>query len=111
MSEVYCIVTINKSAIFSTQGNQGDFWLRGEVNLSFMKMNFQVVIEGKRGGGYKGDIAIDDVSFTPGCNVDYAATLPPFPQTVSPPSGCKSGEFKYVYFYYQYLIIGSLDLS
>jgi len=80
--------------VWAKKGNQGDFWLRGEVNLSFMKMNFQVVIEGKRGGGYKGDIAIDDVSFTPGCNVDYGATLPPFIRTVTPQPGCKSGEFK-----------------
>ena len=64
-----------------------------------MKMNFQVVIEGKRGGGYKGDIAIDDVSFTPGCNVDYGATLPPFIRTFTPQPGCKSGEFKYAYCY------------
>ena len=61
-----------------------------------MKDNFRVLIEGKRGGGYRGDIAIDDVSFTPGCNVDYGATLPPFIKTVTPPPGCNSGEFKYV---------------
>ena len=93
----YCFVLVSKFSFLIIPGNQGDFWLRGEVNLSFMQMNFQVIIEGKRGGGYKGDIAIDDLSFTPGCNVDYAATLPPFIQTVSPPPGCKSGEFKYAF--------------
>ena len=61
-----------------------------------MTRNFRVVFEGKRGGGFKGDIAIDDVSFTPGCNVDFSVTLPPNIVTASPPPGCKTGEFRFV---------------
>ena len=57
-------------------------------------VNFRLVIEGTRGTSYKGDIAIDDVSFTPGCKPDFRATLSPNPKTTAPPPGCKSGEFK-----------------
>eukprot|EP00795_Rhopilema_esculentum_P012712 gene12712-3431_t len=78
----------------SNDCSQGDFWYRDEINLSFMTRNFRVVFEGKRGGGFQGDIAIDDVSFTPGCNVDFSVTLPPNIVTASPPPGCQSGEFR-----------------
>eukprot|EP00794_Sanderia_malayensis_P017044 gene17044-18759_t len=80
--------------LWSKKGNQGDFWRRAEITFNFVKTNYRVIIEGKRGGGYKGDIAIDDVSFTPGCNVDFSATLAPVPVTSTPPTGCLSGEFR-----------------
>ena len=55
--------------------------------------NYQVVIEGRRGVNYLGDIAIDDISFTTGCNPDNKATLDPNFVTPSPPPGCQSGQF------------------
>ena len=57
--------------IWSMSGNKGNAWLRGEVSLS-SAANFQVIIEGVRGTGYSGDIALDDISFTPGCNFNGA---------------------------------------
>ena len=75
-------------------GSQGDFWRRAEITFNFATTNYRIVIEGKRGGGFQGDIAIDDVSFTPACIVDFSATLAPVPITKAPPSGCKAGEFR-----------------
>ena len=57
--------------VWSMSGNKGDVWLRGEVTLS-SAANFQVIIEGIRGTGFSSDIALDDISFTPGCNFNGA---------------------------------------
>jgi hypothetical protein len=47
-------------------GNYGDAWMRKDVPLN-EGVAFQVVVEGVVGNGYTGDIAIDDISMTPGC--------------------------------------------
>ncbi|XP_035685696.1 MAM and LDL-receptor class A domain-containing protein 1-like [Branchiostoma floridae] len=53
--------------VWEQQGQVGDRWVEVEVNLtSFRTAVFQVVIEGEI-GSYQGDIAIDDISFSPGC--------------------------------------------
>lgn len=41
--------------------------LRIYLQNIFMGCDLQVVIEGIVGNGYFGDIAIDDISLTPGC--------------------------------------------
>lgn len=79
--------------LFSLTGNQGNFWHSDFAYVSNTKKNFQVVIEGKRGTSYRGDISIDDVSFSGDCVVDSTATLDPRPITPSPPPGCPSGKF------------------
>ena len=56
-------------------------------------MTFKVVIEAIRGKSYQGDIAIDDISFTPGCKPDFKATLTPDRLTPAPDPNCKAGEF------------------
>ena len=75
-------------------GEQGDMWRRAEI-LLVSAVNYQVVIEGKSGPGYQGDIAIDDVSFTPSCQPDSTATISPTLPTVTPSPGCNPGEFRY----------------
>lgn len=47
-------------------GNVGDFYERAEIQL-YQSFDFQVVLEAVVGDGYQGDIAIDDVTFTPDC--------------------------------------------
>ncbi|XP_067654504.1 MAM and LDL-receptor class A domain-containing protein 1-like [Haliotis asinina] len=46
-------------------GTQGTHWLMGQFSVN-VKTPFNVVIEGVRGNGYRGDIAIDDVNITNG---------------------------------------------
>ncbi|XP_057298293.1 MAM and LDL-receptor class A domain-containing protein 2-like isoform X2 [Hydractinia symbiolongicarpus] len=78
--------------VWSQTGDKGDIWRSASVNMNDVKP-FRVVIEAKRGVGYKGDISIDDISFTSDCKVDFKATLNPNPITPSPPPGCKSGQY------------------
>lgn len=59
-------------------------------------VNFQVVIEGLVGPGYQGDIAVDDVSFTPSCRPDTTATISPSLPTGTPSPGCRTGQYRYV---------------
>lgn len=72
-------------------GQQGDEWKRLSLILSY-KLNFQVIIEGKQGKGPRGDIAIDDISFTPTCNPLYKIITTPIP-TIRPPGQCTISEF------------------
>jgi len=60
-------------AVSSILGEFGPMWNRMEVDLNADKP-FQIVIEGMLGDGRYGDIAIDDITFTPEClfyNFDY----------------------------------------
>ena len=45
----------------------------------------------------EGFVAVDDVSFSKECKVDFTATLNPYPLTPTPPQGCQSGEFGFVF--------------
>ena len=59
--------------LFSASGNHGDTWLKSEVNFSANE-RFFLVFEGVIGDGYRGDIAIDDLSFSQQCSVPMATT-------------------------------------
>lgn len=63
-------------SLLNITGAQGDFWNRSMVKAPVSSNDFQFVIEGVRGNGYQGDIAIDDVSLTPGCQICTDCTLP-----------------------------------
>ncbi|CAF4335267.1 unnamed protein product, partial [Rotaria sordida] len=54
-----------------------DKWFRAKTVLK-VQQPFQVLIEGVCGASYEGDIGVDDISFTPGCQLQMTATLPPF---------------------------------
>ncbi|KAJ8048131.1 MAM and LDL-receptor class A domain-containing protein 1 [Holothuria leucospilota] len=62
-SEVNGVLT----TVWSRTQERGDNWFYASVGLGIETRAFQVVIEGVRGTVRSGDIAIDDVSFTPGC--------------------------------------------
>ena len=82
---------------WSNAGEQGDLWRRAEI-LLVSAVNYQVVIEGLSGPGYQGDIALDDISFTPSCRPDTSATISPIAPSGTPPPGCNSGQYRYVYY-------------
>ena len=64
------------SPLLNITGAQGDFWYRAMVRAPYSRDDFQFVIEGVRGSGYQGDIAIDDVSLTTGCQICKDCTIP-----------------------------------
>ena len=48
--------------MWSLTGSQGDQWLMGKVGIK-STVPLSVVIEGIRGTGIRGDIAVDDISY------------------------------------------------
>ncbi|XP_063405765.1 MAM and LDL-receptor class A domain-containing protein 2-like [Mytilus trossulus] len=57
--------TTAKSAIWTRSGSQGNDWVKGEVDITAMN-GLKLSIEGIRGSDWSSDIAIDDISLTPG---------------------------------------------
>ncbi|KAL4613096.1 MAM domain-containing glycosylphosphatidylinositol anchor protein 2 isoform X3 [Arapaima gigas] len=57
--------TMLESPIWTLSGNQGDRWRQAKVNIH-PTSSFQMVLEGIRGPGIEGDIAIDDVTIEEG---------------------------------------------
>ena len=110
------LVHVNNHVLFdwSNAGEQGDIWRRAEI-LLVSAVNYQVVIEGLSGPGYQGDIALDDISFTPNCRPDTTATISPIPPSGTPPPGCNSGQYRYLCCksgqYYRYLCCKSGQIS
>ncbi|KAL5006372.1 hypothetical protein ScPMuIL_015178 [Solemya velum] len=88
-----------KSKVWSMTGEQGPYWKRVDISLNRSEP-FQVIVEGKVGDTSRGDIAIDDLSFTPSCIYSPTTRLPPplttqtttpRPTTQSP--NCPSSQF------------------
>uniref|UniRef100_A0A3B3XWB3 MAM domain-containing protein n=1 Tax=Poecilia mexicana TaxID=48701 RepID=A0A3B3XWB3_9TELE len=52
--------------LLNLTGDQGNYWQMKELQLS-SSADFQVVFEGKVGRSEKGDICLDDITFSPGC--------------------------------------------
>lgn len=75
---------------WSLSGNQGPLWQRAIVNLPTLSSPYQIIITGVTGPSYQGDIAIDDISFTPSCQ--FGGIIPGQP-TVKPtqPPACSNG--------------------
>ncbi|XP_054653024.1 MAM domain-containing glycosylphosphatidylinositol anchor protein 2 isoform X2 [Dunckerocampus dactyliophorus] len=57
--------TATDASVWSQSGNQGDRWRRAAISIR-PTAAFQVVMEGVRGAGIEGDIAIDDVTIEEG---------------------------------------------
>uniref|UniRef100_A0A8C5BKY7 MAM domain containing glycosylphosphatidylinositol anchor 2 n=1 Tax=Gadus morhua TaxID=8049 RepID=A0A8C5BKY7_GADMO len=68
--------TTTEGAAWSLTGNQGDRWKQAKVSIH-PSSSFQVVIEGVRGPGIEGDIAIDDVTLEEGECRDPPSSAPP----------------------------------
>ncbi|TDG98516.1 hypothetical protein EPR50_G00201060 [Perca flavescens] len=57
--------TVTETSVWTLVGNQGDRWRQAKVNIH-PAAAFQIVMEGVRGAGIEGDIAIDDVTIEEG---------------------------------------------
>ncbi|XP_039641392.1 MAM domain-containing glycosylphosphatidylinositol anchor protein 2 [Perca fluviatilis] len=57
--------TVTDTSVWTLVGNQGDRWRQAKVNIH-PAAAFQIVMEGVRGAGIEGDIAIDDVTIEEG---------------------------------------------
>ncbi|KAK7142254.1 hypothetical protein R3I94_011819 [Phoxinus phoxinus] len=53
------------TSVWTLSGNQGDRWRQARVNIN-PTSSFQIVLEGIRGSGIEGDIAVDDVAIEEG---------------------------------------------
>ncbi|XP_057191697.1 MAM and LDL-receptor class A domain-containing protein 1 [Triplophysa rosa] len=80
-------------------GDQGNYWHRQILHINSAH-HFQIIVEGTVGDDFRGDIAIDDLSFL-GCE-PYEGKLPseepsttaPVPtMSVTPPHSCPPGQF------------------
>ncbi|XP_067342984.1 MAM and LDL-receptor class A domain-containing protein 1 isoform X2 [Channa argus] len=79
----------NLHLLLNLTGDQGHYWQVREISLSYTK-DFQVVFEGKVGRSPKGDICLDDITFSPGCLL--ASTARTEDSTAPTPAGsCPSG--------------------
>ncbi|XP_041670221.1 MAM and LDL-receptor class A domain-containing protein 1 [Cheilinus undulatus] len=75
--------------LLNLTGDQGNYWQRREIQLSNTR-DFHVVFEGKVGRNPKGDICLDDITFSPGCLLASSAEIED--DTPSPPAGsCPPG--------------------
>lgn len=89
---VYAVETSTSAKIppknlYQTSGSEDYMWVRVDVRVKFSRA-FRILLEGKVGDEFTGDIAVDDVSFTSDCK-------PLIPTTTSPPPNqCQDGEFQ-----------------
>ncbi|KAL6097716.1 malrd1 [Pungitius sinensis] len=75
--------------LWNLTGDQGNYWQMREVPLSHDR-DFRVVFEGKVGRSAKGDICVDDITFSAGCLLASSARAED--NTPAPPAGsCPSG--------------------
>ncbi|RNA19406.1 MAM and LDL-receptor class A domain-containing 2-like, partial [Brachionus plicatilis] len=65
----------NEKILFTRNRESGNYWERADIKI-LSSSPFDVIIEGIVGNGIYGDIGIDDVSFTPDCQIDNTLTLP-----------------------------------
>lgn len=50
--------------IWTVDDEQGTAWIYQAINLTYKNEYFQIMFEGVRGVGNKGDIALDDITIT-----------------------------------------------
>ncbi|XP_035475409.1 MAM and LDL-receptor class A domain-containing protein 1 isoform X3 [Scophthalmus maximus] len=74
----------NLHLLLNLTGDQGNYWQMREIPLSHTR-DFQVMFEGKVGRSSKGDICLDDITFSPGCLLTSSARLED--NTPVPPAG------------------------
>lgn len=90
----------NLYLLLNVTGDQGNYWQMREIPLSY-STDFQVVFEGKVGRSPKGDICLDDITFSPGCLITSSEGLED--STPLPPAGKHSTTSPWFCFVYSEL--------
>lgn len=70
--------------LLNLTGDQGNYWQMREIPLRYAN-DFQVMFEGKVGRNPKGDICLDDITFSPECLLVSSAGVED--NTPQPPAG------------------------
>ncbi|XP_063405763.1 MAM and LDL-receptor class A domain-containing protein 1-like [Mytilus trossulus] len=83
---------IGKSRIWRRSGQQGNDWIKGEVDVPDTNGR-KISIEAVRGSDFSSDIAIDDISLTPG-NCVVLTTTKPTTTSSKPTGGSKTCSFE-----------------
>lgn len=78
--------------LLNLTGDQGNYWQMREIPLSYTR-DFQVVFEGKVGRSPKGDICLDDITFSPGCLLASTAGIE---DNTPPPSAGIHSKFSHL---------------
>lgn len=79
--------------VWKKYGHQGDIWEKADVKLT-SQYNFQVLFEAEINGA-SSDIALDDITLTPGCHLaNPKIRLPNGTKSIPTPSPCHSGLFQ-----------------
>ncbi|XP_072179347.1 MAM and LDL-receptor class A domain-containing protein 2-like [Diadema setosum] len=52
--------------LYSVSGERGNYWSQTQISIYNYYWSFYITMEGVRGSSYTGDIAIDDISISPG---------------------------------------------
>ncbi|KAM6431537.1 apical endosomal glycoprotein isoform 2-T2 [Liasis olivaceus] len=77
--------------VWSRTGDLGNYWFREKVDFQ-VAQEFKIVIEGRRGMGHGGSVALDDLHLSPHCQVqDTPLPTPPALEPSRPP--CAQGQF------------------
>jgi len=79
--------TANKPVVplFQRQGQQGQNWIQGNLSLptALTGAYSDLIFEATIGSGYFGNIALDDIDYTPGFSCEYLASTTRPPLTTS----------------------------
>jgi len=73
--------------VLSRLGDFGNKWFKHSVSIDESK-EYKIEIIGVRGNGYRSDMALDEISFTPTCPPPPPTTAPPPPATLPPADSC-----------------------
>ncbi|XP_077978883.1 MAM and LDL-receptor class A domain-containing protein 2-like [Glandiceps talaboti] len=73
-----------QTVLWQYNDQKGMYWDLADAVIN-IGSDFQIVIEGMLGDSYYGNLAIDDISLTPGCELSTLSVLPEAPPTTPPP--------------------------
>uniref|UniRef100_A0A4W3GUH2 MAM and LDL receptor class A domain containing 1 n=1 Tax=Callorhinchus milii TaxID=7868 RepID=A0A4W3GUH2_CALMI len=82
-------VSDRRTMLFNLTGDQGNYWKRAKIPLSADE-DFEILFEGWVGKGTKGDISLDDITFTKEC-IPSSIAFAEEPTVLPPTDFCPQG--------------------